>query len=117
MRTVGILAAVGIPIVWFTAGWKSVLLFLVGALIAATGIFEWQRLMMAVLSRFNEGATPRPMAAVLLWFFLRLLIAGALLYGSLRSLDGSVYALCAGLGLAVVALMIQAMQLLRSWSM
>ncbi len=117
MRTVGILAAVGIPVTWLAAGWQSALLFLVGAVIAGTGIFEWQRLMMAVLSRFNAGGTPRPIVPVLLWFFLRLGIAAALLYGSLRGLSGSVYALCAGLGLAVVALMIEAIRLLRSWSL
>ncbi len=125
LRMVGILAAVGIPVVWFAAargpvrnaGWQSVLLFLVGALIAATGIYEWQRLMMAVLSRFDQGGTARPLAAVLLWFFLRLALAAVLLYVSLRSLHGSVFALCAGLGLAVVALMIEAVRLLRSWSL
>lgn len=121
LRIVGILGAVGIPVVWFAAGgearWQSVLLFLVGALIAATGIYEWQRLMMAVLSRFNQGGTARPLAAVLLWFFLRLALAAFVLYVSLRSLHGSVYALCAGLGLAVIALMIEAMRLLRSWSL
>jgi hypothetical protein len=120
LRMVGILAAVGIPVVWFAAGgarWQSVLLFLVGALIAATGIYEWQRLMMAVLSRFNQGGRARPLGAVLLWFFLRLALAAVVLYVSLRSLHGSVYALCAGLGLAVIALMIEAMRLLRSWSL
>jgi hypothetical protein len=121
LRIVGILGAVGIPVVWFAAGgearWQSVLLFVVGALIAATGIYEWQRLMMAVLSRFNQGGTARPLAAVLLWFFLRLALAAFVLYVSLRSLHGSVYALCAGLGLAVIALMIEAMRLLRSWSL
>jgi hypothetical protein len=121
LRIVGILGAVGIPVVWFAAGgearWQSVLLFVVGALIAATGIYEWQRLMMAVLSRFNQGGTARPLAAVLLWFFLRLALAALVLYVSLRSLHGSVYALCAGLGLAVIALMMEAMRLLRSWSL
>jgi hypothetical protein len=121
LRIVGILAAAGIPVVWFAAGgearWQSVLLFLVGALIAATGIYEWQRLMMAVLSRFNQGGTARPLAAVLLWFFLRLALAALVLYVSLRSLHGSVYALCAGLGLAVIALILEAMRLLRSWSL
>jgi hypothetical protein len=117
LRTVGVLTAIGIPIVWLAAGWRSMLLFLVGAVIAGTGIYEWQRLMMAVLSRFNQGATPRPIGRVLVWFFLRLALAGVLLYVSLRSLEGSVYALCAGLGLAVIALTIEAIRLLRSWSL
>jgi hypothetical protein len=32
-------------------------------------------------------------------------------------LDGSVYALCAGLGLAVVALTIESIRLLRAWTL
>jgi hypothetical protein len=121
LRSVAILAAVGFPVAWWLArgrgGWQTGALFLVGALIAGTGILEWQRLMMAILSRFEEGGTPRPFTSVVVWFFLRLGIAAAVLYVSLRFLSGSVYALCAGLGLAVLALLIEALRLLRAWSL
>jgi hypothetical protein len=117
LRWVAILAAVGIAVTWLAAGWRSAVLFLVGAAIAATGLYESKRLMLAVLSRFNEGRGGKPVAGVLVWFFLRLILAGVLLYVSLRSLEGSVYALCAGLGLAVVALMIESIRLLRSWTL
>ena len=117
LRWVGILGAVGFGAVWLAAGWPSALLFVVGAAIAATGLYESKRLMLAVLSRFDSGRQGKPIAGVLIWFFLRLILAGAVLYVSLRSLEGSVYALCAGLGLAVVALMIESIRLLRAWTL
>jgi ATP synthase I chain len=117
LRWLGILAAVGLVAIWLAAGWQSAVLFLVGAVIAATGLYESRRLMMAVLSHFQENGERKPIAAVLVWFFLRLILAGVVLYVSLRSLHGSVYALCAGLGLAVVALIIESIRLLRAWTL
>ena len=117
MRLVAILGGVGIAVTWLAAGWRSAVLFLVGAAIAAAGLYESQRLMLAVLSRFNEERQGKPVAGVLVWFFLRLVLAGIVLYVSLRSLQGSVYALCAGLGLAVVALTIESIRLLRAWAL
>lgn len=117
LRWVGMLAAAGTVAMWLALGWRSAVLFLVGAAIAATGLYESQRLMLAVLSRFNEGRNAKPIAGVLIWFFIRLILAGVLLYVSLRSLEGSVYALCAGLGLAMVALTIESIRLLRAWTL
>jgi hypothetical protein len=117
LRWVVILGTIGTAVAWLAASWQSALLFLVGAAIAATGLYESQRLMLAVLSRFNEGRQGKPVAGVLVWFFLRLILAGVVLYVSLRSLEGSVYALCAGLGLAVVALTIESIRLLRAWAL
>lgn len=117
LRWLGILAAIGVAVTWLAAGWQSAVFFLVGAAIAATGLYESKRLMLAVLSRFNEGQQGKPIAGVLIWFFLRLILAGVVLYVSLRSLQGSVYALCAGLGLAVVALTIESIRLLRAWTL
>ena len=116
LRWVGILGVLGALAIWRAAGRQSAAMFAVGAVIAATGLYESQRLMLAVLSRFNEGRQGKPIAGVLIWFFLRLILAGVVLYVSLRSLEGSVYALCAGLGLAVVALTIESIRLLRSWT-
>jgi len=73
---------------------------------AGSGLFEWLRLMVALMARMDtEGAAPaRPLAPVLIGFFMRLGIAVAVLYVSLKFLDGSVYALVAGLALGVAAL-------------
>ena len=119
LRTVIIALLVGIPIIWFAWGWRSMLLFVVGAVIAATGILEWRQLMAAVLVRLDTAGTrgtPRPVGPVLFWFFLRLVAAAGLLYVSLRSLDGKVVALLLGIALAVAALFVEALRLFRSWS-
>jgi hypothetical protein len=53
---------------------------------------------------------------VLFWFFLRLILAGGLLYVSLKVLNGKVLALVAGLALAILVLLVEAFRLFRSWS-
>jgi hypothetical protein len=122
---VGISALVGTPILWGAWGWPSAVFFLVGGTIAATGILEWRQIMSAVLSRLGPasalgnaaGARPQPVGPVIFWFFVRLAAAGALLYVSLKSLDGRISALIAGLALAMLALLIEAIRLLRTWSL
>ncbi|HET6217989.1 MAG TPA: hypothetical protein VFE27_13280 [Acidobacteriaceae bacterium] len=125
LRSVVIAMVVGIPIIWVAWGWKSMVMFLVGGAIAATGILEWRQLMAAVLLRLDvasmepEGtrsSKPRPMGPVLFWFFIRLVAAAGVLYVSLRSLDGKVAALLLGIALALVALVIEAIRLFRGWT-
>jgi hypothetical protein len=74
------------------------------------------RLMAVVITRMDAGAEPRPVGTVLVGFFMRLGIALVALYVSLKYLDGSVYALAAGLVLGMVALTIEALRLVRSWT-
>jgi hypothetical protein len=74
------------------------------------------RLMTVVISRMEAGAEARPVGMVLAGFFMRLGIALVALYASLKYLDGSVYALVAGLALGMVALTIEALRLVRSWT-
>ena len=119
LRSVLIAMVIGIPIIWFAWGWRSMLLFVVGGVIAATGILEWRQLMAAVLVRLDKAGSrgaPRPVGPVLFWFFVRLVAAAGLLYVSLRSLDGKVVALLLGIALAVAALFVEALRLFRSWS-
>jgi hypothetical protein len=56
------------------------------------------------------------MGPVLFWFFVRMVAAAGVLYVSLRSLDGKVAALLLGIALALVALVIEAIQLFRGWT-
>ena len=58
----------------------------------------------------------RPMAMVLLGFFVRLAATIALLYVSLKVLNGSVYALAAGLALGVFALTVEGLRLVKAWT-
>ena len=121
LRSVAIAIAVGIPVIWIAWGWRSMVMFLVGGAIAATGILEWRQLMSAVLERLDLGegspqGKPRPLGGVLFWFFIRIVAAAGVLYVSLRSLDGKVAALLIGLALALAALLIEALRLLRGWS-
>jgi hypothetical protein len=116
LRSVLVAILVGFPILWVAWGWRSALMFVVGGAIAATGILEWRQLMGAVITRLDAGATPRPMGAVLFWFFIRLVAAAGVLYVSLRSLDGKVAALLLGIALALIALLIEAIRLFRGWT-
>ena len=113
LRTVTVLAVVLFLILTFTVGWQTGLLLLAGAVISWTGIREWRNLALAVFAKLDNQQSVRPMARTLVMFFLRLGMAVAILYVSLRCLHGSVYALVAGLGLAVVALSVEALRLLR----
>ena len=113
--------AVGLPLLWWKLGWQSAVLLLVGALISGSGVYEWLRLMTALMVRMDasqaDSAPVRPLAPVLIGFFLRLGGALALLYVSLKFLHGSVYALIAGLALGVVALSLEGLRLVKSWTL
>jgi hypothetical protein len=114
VRTVIILGLVLFFVFTFTLGWQSGLLELAWAFISYTGIREWRSLARAVSATLGAQAAPSPMGRTLVMFFLRLLVVAAVLYASLKCLNGSVYALVAGIGLAVVALSFEALRLLRN---
>jgi hypothetical protein len=116
LRLLGVLGAVALALVWWKMGWQSAALLAVGAAISASGLWEWMRLMNVVMSRMDAGAKPRPMGVVLVGFFLRLGLALVVLYVSLKYLDGSVYALAAGLALGMIALTIEALRLVKAWT-
>jgi hypothetical protein len=116
LRLLVIIAVVATPLVWWKAGWPSALLLVVGAAISGSGLFEWLRLMSAVMVRMDGGQTARPMAMVLVGFFVRLGGAIVLLYVSLKYLNGSVYALAAGLALGVFALAVEGLRLMKAWT-
>jgi hypothetical protein len=108
----GGITLVATPILWVWQGWQTWLMFLVGAVISATGIFEWMQLLSAMMSRMEEGRAPAPMGRVLTMFFLRLALAAVLLYASLISLHGSIYALLAGLAVSLFALSVESIRLM-----
>ena len=121
LRLSAIVLVVATPVLWWRVGWETAALFVVGALISGSGVYEWLRLMTAVMHQMDaagqSGRSPRPIAPVLVGFFVRLAIALGLLYGSLKFLHGSVYALIAGLALGVLALLFEGLRLLKSWTL
>ena len=116
IRLMGIAAVVVAPLLWWKLGWASAVLFLVGALISGSGLWEWLRLMTAVMARMDMGGVARPMGMVLLGFFLRLGLTVVVLYVSLKALDGSVFALAGGLALGVFALSVEGLRLMKAWT-
>lgn len=116
LRLVALGTAIGLPLAWWKGGWQSAALLVVGAAISGSGLWEWLRLMTAVMARMDMGETARPLAPVMIGFLLRLVGTVAVLYVSLRYLDGSVYALAAGLGLGVIALTVEGLRLMQAWT-
>jgi len=116
LRLLAFLTVLGMAVVGWKMGWRSALLLLVGAAISGSGLWEWMRLMSAVIARMDAGAEARPMGFVLTGFFLRLGVAIGVLYVSLKFLNGSVIAIAVGLGLGIVSLTIEAIRLARTWT-
>lgn len=112
-RTVLILGAILAVGCAIKAGWQSGLLALVGAGISWSGIREWRTLSRALFAQMDNQAPAGTTRRTLVSFFLRLGVVGVVLYVSLRCLNGSVYALVAGIGLAVLALSFEALKQLR----
>ncbi len=116
LRLLGIVSAVGVLLLWWKLDWQSAVLLAVGAAISASGLWEWLRLMTAVMARMDQGAQAKPVAMLLLGFFIRLAATVALLYVSLKVLNGSVYALAAGLALGVFSLAFEGLRLVKAWT-
>ena len=116
LRLMAVTTVVAAPLVWWKMGWQSAILLLVGVLISGSGLFEWLRLMTAVMVRMDGGEKARPMGLLLTGFFLRMGLTVAALYVSLKLLNGSVYALAAGLALGVFALSIEGLRLIKAWT-
>jgi hypothetical protein len=116
LRLMTVVTVIAAPLVWWKMGWQSAAFLLVGALISGSGLYEWLRLMTAVMVRMDGGEKARPIGLVLAGFFLRLGLTVAVLYVSLKVLNGSVYALAAGLALGVFALSIEGLRLIKAWT-
>ena len=116
LRLLAMLAVVATALFWWKSGWQSAALLMVGAAISAASLWEWLRLMSAVMERMDHGGKARPMGMVLVGFFLRLGLTVVVLYVSLKYLNGSVFALAAGLGLGVLSLSIEGLKLMKQWT-
>lgn len=106
----GVVAAI---ILWIASGWRDAAMIAVGAVISAASVLEWQRMIRLFNAKLDQQKTPKGAALVVTFFVLRLTIFAAAIYGSLRCFRGSAIALLCGLGLAVLALVYEALRLLR----
>ena len=106
----GLLAAL---VLWIASGWRDAAMIAVGAVISAGSILEWQRLIRLFNAKLDQQKTPKGAALVVTFFVLRLTIFAAAIYGSLKCFRGSPIALLCGLGMAVLALVYEALRLLR----
>lgn len=114
IRLLLVLSIVGAALFWWRMNWQSAVLLIVGSAISSASLWEWLRLMTAINHRMDSGrGTPRPMGLTLLGFLARLGLTLVVLYVSLRYLQGTVFALAAGLGLGLVSLIFEASKLLK----
>lgn len=108
---IGLVAAL---ILWRASGWRNGAMMAVGAAISAASIFEWQRLIRLINAKLDRKQLSGGAALALVFFLFRLLVFAGVLYGSLKCFHGSVVALLFGLGLAILALLWEALRLLRN---
>ena len=108
-----ILGGLASLVLWVASGWGTGALFATGALVSAASIFEWRRLVRIINSRMRNQAAPRGIGLSIAFILLRLVVFGAVIYGSLKCFRGSPMALVCGLSLAVITLTWEALKLLR----
>ena len=113
LRNTLILGIVASLIVWIGGGWRSAAMLGIGTLISAASIWEWQRLIRLINARLDKQKTPASAPVVVLFFVLRLTVFAGVIYGSLKCFHGSIVALLFGLSLAVLAIVWEAIRLLR----
>jgi hypothetical protein len=113
LRNTLILGIVAALIVWIGGGWRNAAMLGTGTLISAASIWEWQRLIRLINARLEKQKTPASASVVVLFFVLRLTVFAGVIYGSLKCLHGSIVALLFGLSLAVLAIVWEAIRLLR----
>ncbi len=112
MRNSLILGGVGAVAVLIGSNWRNAAMLVVGTLISAVSILEWQRLARVIKAKLDSQKTPRSAPAVVVFFVLRLTIYAGVIYGSLKCFQGSTVTLLCGLGLAALTIMWEAIRLL-----
>ncbi len=99
--------------IWIGSGWRNAAMMATGTAISAASIYEWRRLARFISAKLDQKQTPRGAAVAVVFFMLRLIVFGAAIYVSLKCFRGSGVALLFGLALAVLAIVWEAVRLLR----
>jgi hypothetical protein len=113
MRNTLILGVLASIVAWIGGGWRGSAMLMIGALISAASIWEWQRMIRVINARMDKQRTPTSSIAVVVFFVLRLTVFALVIYGSLKCLQGSVAALLCGLALAMLTVGWEIVRLLR----
>jgi hypothetical protein len=113
IRNTLILGGLASLVLTIALGWGSGALFASGTLVSAASIFEWKRLVRIINSRMRNQTAPRGIGLSIVFILFRLILFGAVIYGSLKCFRGSPIALVCGLSLAVLTLTWEALKLLR----
>ncbi len=105
-------------VLWKASGWRNAAMMATGAAISAVSIGEWRRLARFLNARFDKAGPekrklPKGGWTAAVFLVLRLTVFAAVIYGSLKCFRGSTVALLCGLGLAVMAMVWEAIRLLR----
>jgi hypothetical protein len=107
---VGVLSAL---VLWKASGWRDAAMMATGTAISAASIFEWRRLVQFTIAKMDKRQAPRGTAVAVVFFLVRLIVFAAAIYVSLKCFRGSGVALLCGLALAVLAIVWEAVRLLR----
>jgi len=108
---IGILAS---AVLWIASGWRNAAMMAIGTAISAASIYEWRRLARWIAAKMGGKPATRSSFIPVVFFLFRLVIFGGVLYVSLKCFRGSAIALLCGLSLAVLALVWEALGLLRN---
>jgi len=107
---IGVLASL---ILLKAAGWRTAAMMATGAGISAASIYEWRRLARLIAAKLDKQPASKGASMAVLFFMVRLVVFGAAIYVSLKCFQGSPIALFCGLALAVLAMVWEAVRLLR----
>jgi hypothetical protein len=113
LRIILILGLLGSLALWKASGWRNAAMLATGAAISAASIYEWRRLVRIIRAKMDNRQAPPGAAIAAIFFLLRLIVFGAAIYVSLKCFKGSGVALLCGLALAVLAIVWEAVRLLR----
>jgi len=112
-RNIVILGAAACLVLWKASGWKDAAMLAAGAAVSAASTLEWRRLVRLINAKLDNQEAPRGTAIAILFFFIRLIVFGAVIYVSLKYIQGSAIALLCGLGLALLAMVWEGIRLIR----
>lgn len=107
---VGILASI---VLWIASGWRNAAMMATGTGVSAASIYEWRRLSRLIAAKMDRKQLPRSSFIPVAFFLLRLLVFAGAIYVSLKCFQGSPVPLFCGLALALLAIVWEALRLLR----